>query len=74
MRTAGSRFGPGVGGGDLSNPLRLRGFLVRGARHRQTRLKKHNISTASEEGSEESEAFGRRQFFYEGDSDEPLRY
>ena len=32
------------------------------------------FSTASEEGSEESEAFGRRQFFYEGDSDEPLRY
>lgn len=56
MRTTGSWFGPEVGGGDLSNPRRLRGFLVRGARHRQARQKKHDISTASEECSEESEA------------------
>lgn len=53
----GSRFGPGVGGGGLSSPLRLRGFSVRAARRRQTRQKKHNISAAPEEGTDESEAF-----------------
>lgn len=45
----GSRFGLGVGGGGLSSPLRLRGFLVRAATHRQARQKKHHISAASEE-------------------------
>lgn len=54
----GSRFGPGVGGGGLSSPLR------------QTSQKKHHISAASEEALTSQKRSKRRQFFYEGDSDD----